>query len=56
MDRSVGTGVWGCEHGACGWERGDGTVRQFFSGCLLSNFLSNDLISHISMKEWEWCI
>ena len=36
MDRSMGTGVWGCKHGAWGWEHGDRTVRQLFSGCLLS--------------------
>ena len=36
VNRSMGTGVWGCEHGAWGWERGDRTVKQFFSGCVLS--------------------
>ena len=52
----MGTRVWGGEHGACGWGHGDGRVRTFFSGSLLSNFLSYDFISHISMEKWEWCI
>ena len=31
MVGSVGTGAWGCEHGACGWEHGDGTMNgQYF--------------------------
>ena len=30
------TEAWGHEHGAWGPECGDGTVRRFISGCLLS--------------------
>ena len=36
IERSMGMGAWGHEHGAWGLERGEGIVRQFISGCLLS--------------------
>ncbi len=37
--------------GACRWDS-----EAFFSESLLSNFLSNDLISHIVMNGWDWGI
>ena len=36
LDRSMGGELWGREHGTWGKECGDGTVKQFFSGCVLS--------------------
>ncbi len=36
FDRSMGGELWGREHGTWGKECGDGTVTQFFSGCVLS--------------------
>ena len=48
--------MWDHEHQACGWEHVDGTVKHFFSESLLSNFLTNDLISHIVMNGWDWGI
>ncbi len=50
---------------AWGWENEEGRMgmglwRQecgaIFFWLSVVNFLSNDLISHIAMEEWEWCI
>ena len=54
VDRSLGTGAWGCEHGAWGWEHGDWLVTHFF---LLSfvNFFWSRWDSEAIFLGWKFC-